>query len=252
MIVVAIYWFVLFIICNNINTISNLFDPSKISTRFDLLCSSEIDCMNSRGTCLLEKCICKPGYSGDHCDIIDHNIDIDNIIDITKQCIELVCYEHDSNMLCNPDPSDVCHYHPDYGVLEVSKSRWEQAQYFELQLWKDNDDIINDRSDEHINNFNNYHNLPNQLGHVLEIGAGPFTQLKSILDITNASFKSLTIVEPQILQYMTNVSGCTYKDKTINNHTVSFIIAPAEQIMMGKYNNIVIIIYTYNYNICIL
>jgi hypothetical protein len=73
-------------------------------------------------------------------------------------------------------------YNPTLGVVRVDVRRWLAAQGYEsrgwLHCWSDQAD---DRSDDHAALFDGYKALKNDLGWVLEIGCGPFTQLKTIL-----------------------------------------------------------------------
>jgi 2-polyprenyl-3-methyl-5-hydroxy-6-metoxy-1,4-benzoquinol methylase len=155
--------------------------------------------------------------------------------------------------MCNHLASDSCRYHPDYGVLEVSKERWKESQFFEYLHWEQNRDD-NDRSYLHERNFQNYLNLTqyyssnsvstSNLGDVLEIGAGPYTQIKSILDVSGLSFNSITLLEPQIMKYMGHVSTCTYKDGKIAGKDISFLVSGAETLMVGEIFDTVIMINT--------
>ena len=205
------------------------FDQRLISTRFDLLCKT---CLH--GSCLLEKCICNPGWYGDNCNL-SMNEEVPN-------CIDISCERGFEGLVCkNNNPTDACHYHPEYGVLKVPNSRWKQSQVLELMFWENHD---LGESDANGLYFDHYKSLPGDLGHIFEFGAGPYTQTKNILEIKNSKFKSLTILEPQVLQYITNVSGCAYKNGTLYDRKVSFIISPAENVMLGEVFDTVIMINT--------
>jgi SAM-dependent methyltransferase len=96
--------------------------------------------------------------------------------------------------------SDACFRHPTYGSPRVSKERWFRAQLSEKDYWADaaraSDD--NDNAGASYELFEGYAKVPSALGNVLELGCGPFTQLKSLLG--NAaipwSVSSVTLADP--------------------------------------------------------
>ena len=67
-----------------------------------------------------------------------------------------------------------------------------------------------DRNEHHAANFNRYAALPLTLGHVVELGCGPYTQTQSILR-PESVVTSLTLVDPLAAHYATRTRGCTYK-----------------------------------------
>lgn len=69
-----------------------------------------------------------------------------------------------------------------------------------------------DRNQEHEIGFNYYADVPLNLGNVLEVGCGPFTQLITILN--NRAAKSITLLDPLLNSYL-SLPNCTYKDKRL-------------------------------------
>ena len=55
-----------------------------------------------------------------------------------------------------------------------------------------------------IQAFRRYRSLPSRLGHVLELGCGPFTQLKGILQQTGREWEvdSVTLADPILVCYL--------------------------------------------------
>jgi len=225
------------------SSLSNL-TISMISNRYEYYCKEKLQNCHSNGRCLLEKCICNSGWTGEYCsEPVDYPV---------EPCVPLNCYYDKTNAectencdigyFCNGDCSDGCLYHPEFGVMSVPVERWKLAQKNELGLWVGNPDDT-DRNSYHQYHFKNYEFLPtNQLGNVLEMASGPYTQLKTILNVTGASVKSITLLEPQVLEYIQTVPGCSYKDGTLSGHPVTFIVGGAEAMPMGEMFDTVIMI----------
>ena len=210
-----------------------------IDNRFDILCEP---CPTDHGECLLGRCICSPGWSGESCTI--------PWVDSVPACSPVKCESAGladdgvSQLLyCNDNPSDTCHLHPQYGVLKVPKERWLLAQQAELSLWNAMADTDNDRSEYHTDRFQRFEAIQNiNLGHVLEMASGPFTQLAHIMQISNATVESITLVDPLLRQYMSEVEQCSYKDGYLLGHPVTLIMAGGEELRMGsRYDTVIMI-----------
>ncbi|CAF1099229.1 unnamed protein product [Rotaria sordida] len=182
-----------------------------------------INC-NKHGTCLIGKCFCYPGYKGNDC---------------TQQ------WDLPSPKSCTAT-SDDCFYHPEYGIGEISHDRWMHAISSEKSAWSGTK-RSDDRSSDHLAGFNYYKELPNNLGDVLEVGCGPFTQTRPILNLKNRQFdiKSITLWEPSAIYYVQYVKNCVYKNGKINgfpNLTTIVVSAGAEQLrFMNSYDTIIMI-----------
>jgi SAM-dependent methyltransferase len=75
----------------------------------------------------------------------------------------------------------------------------------------------NDRAEEHWKAFDSFHCMAHgmQLGKVIEVGAGPWTQLKGILHIrSDLVVDHFTIWEPMAKRYMSEVRSCSYRSGT--------------------------------------
>lgn len=151
------------------------------------------DC-HKHGTCLLGKCFCRPGYEGIDCEI---NL---NQSTAAESCAN----------------NDRCFFHPLYGIGEVSLERWEAAASAELSVWATHRGF-NDRWKDHLAGFDNYKMLPNDLGNMIEMGCGPYTQTLSILRLRNkhVNIRKLTLSDPNANEYMNQVKQCSYKNGTL-------------------------------------
>lgn len=120
----------------------------------------------------------------------------------------------------NPDYcSYLCFSHASYGSAVVPLSLWKSAQQAEGDLWHEVSSWqtgadSNDRSEEHWVAFDMFRCIEKgkNLGTVIEVGAGPWTQLKGMLHIRpDIQVQSFTVWEPGANRYIREVSSCSYK-----------------------------------------
>eukprot|EP01031_Cornospumella_fuschlensis_P033275 gene33275-40257_t len=126
----------------------------------------------------------------------------------------------------------LCYAHPEYGTAVVPQALWKQAQIAEAALWASvghvpNPATANDRAQEHWEAYQNFQILVSEkrlfLGRVVEVGAGPWTQLKGILHVRpELVVQDFTIWEPSASSYMSTVSSCSYSTGKLNTWTDSF------------------------------
>jgi len=113
----------------------------------------------------------------------------------------------------------LCFAHDTYGVAVVPKALWAVSQKAEASLWQSlggdsRDTAANDRADEHWKAFDFLNCLPQGalLGRAIEVGAGPWTQVKGFLHIrSDLILEHLTIWEPSAERYMKEVRSCSYQ-----------------------------------------
>ncbi|CAC5416562.1 EXT2 [Mytilus coruscus] len=149
----------------------------------------------------LDQTFCTPSWHGHNCEVYS-----------SKPCSKL---------------SDECFYSNVTGTLSVSCERWHGAQSVEQITW-DKRVTSTDRNEEHAKSFNSYQFLPQHLGNVIEIGAGPFTQAQTILQGKTAA--SITLIEPMAFHYMTNVKRCFYKNGSFGSLPTTILSIPAEEL----------------------
>ncbi len=88
------------------------------------------------------------------------------------------------------------------GIVKVDLQRWEQAQSYERKTWMEyNLEATEDRNAAHAQQFSYYADLPINLGDVLEIGCGVFTNTYSIFK-QGREANSITLVDPLLNQYL--------------------------------------------------
>jgi len=227
-------------ICSNIDNKCFNVDNNNINIK-------NIDCKEKNfcplhSFCYLGACVCHPGYNSYNCDkkltyengfpynILDcPNLIMNDTIQLDTP-ITLIGGEHSTKianktLLCLPPTnpyfcSYLCYSHQDYGVAVVPKSLWYHAQLAEGNLWKEVGLTslpfydVNDRAIEHWQAFNYLKCLKDNInfGNLIEVGAGPFTQIKGFLYIRpDIIIDKLTIWEPSAQRYIKEVSSCSYK-----------------------------------------
>lgn len=124
---------------------------------------------------------------------------------------------------------DLCaFFEPAYGILRVDEARWKAAQDWEASTWAGAPKTqTTDRNDHHAALFGGYASVPKALGHVVELGCGPYTQVQSILQPSSA-ITSITLVDPLAAHYMARVKGCTYRDAHLLGRKVRVLSRVAE------------------------
>eukprot|EP01041_Mallomonas_annulata_P003088 gene3088-6060_t len=197
--------------------------------RNDPLCTKYECPVNS--ICYLGSCPCKPGYGGENCELhlkIPNpwyftncpNLQMTDTLDINIPLSKLGGEYDEKHSIKDPKfCSYLCYSHPNYGTAVVPLSLWKAAQLAEGNLWKQvsqwaQSSDSNDRAEEHWISFHKFVSLEHsrRLGSVIEVGAGPWTQLKGILYVRpDLIVTDFTVWEPGAKRYMEEVSSCSYK-----------------------------------------
>ena len=172
--------------------------------------------------CLLGACFCRDGSGGDFCERRSLH---------RRSCDSEAAdaYSLRSTGLMRYALHDACaFYEPAYGIMHVDDRRWRAAQQWEAALWTNAPATQTvDRNQHHAANFANYASLPAALGHVLEIGCGPFTQVQTLLR-DDSQVLSITLVDPLAGHYMERTKGCTYRGRRISKWPVRVLSMQAE------------------------
>jgi SAM-dependent methyltransferase len=105
--------------------------------------------------------------------------------------------------------SDAAYLDPRDGVVRVPQQRWQQAQRYERDTWMvANREATDDRNDAHRDGFSGYAALEGRVfRHAIELGCGPFTNLRLIGQ--HCTIKLCSLLDPLIEDYLRH-PHCTY------------------------------------------
>jgi SAM-dependent methyltransferase len=124
--------------------------------------------------------------------------------------------------------NDAAHYTEGKGVLSVPLERWQKAQQYERETWLVHAvNSTDDRNIEHAAMFDGYKALPEKLGDVIELGCGPFTNLRLILPERTA--ESVVLLDPLADEYRTQHPHCAYKNRSLGESHVNVVSMPVEK-----------------------
>lgn len=143
----------------------------------------------------------------------------------------------------------LCLWHPRFGITRTNPSLWQFVSDSENTVWdaikrpepEDGDGLV--RYTEHSQGFDNYNSINNRnLGDVLEVGAGVYTQLFRLLNVTsNVTVSSVTFLEPNIYRYVSN-KFCRYKTGKFLNYSTVLISAKTEDYhAVAMYDTVLVI-----------
>lgn len=100
------------------------------------------------------------------------------------------------------------------GIPRVTEERWRSAQRAEKKHWMVlGEGADDDRNYEHLEAFDGYRALGGRtFGRAIELGCGPFTNLRIIGDVCRV--RSCDLLDPLIREYMDH-PHCSYRDGRI-------------------------------------
>lgn len=106
--------------------------------------------------------------------------------------------------------TDASFYEPDRGVARVDQARWDEAQHYERKTWMErNRGALDDRNRAHMRRFVGYETLAGRrFERAIEVGCGPFTNLRLILTVATA--KRVHLLDPLIRDYVSHPQ-CRYR-----------------------------------------
>ena len=193
-----------------------------INNKRDSTCQRHV--CNHHGTCLLGKCFCWAGYVGVDCTIR------------LKYSLDFSCVDNDK-----------CFIHPIYGIGEISQERWQKARSAEQAIWIKHRGS-NDRWIDHLVGFDYYKKLPVDLGSMIEIGCGPYTQTLSILRLKykHVQIHNLTLLDPNADVYMKQVKQCSYINGSLKRFEfipTTIITGRSEDMdmLVGKFDTVLMV-----------
>ena len=107
--------------------------------------------------------------------------------------------------------NDLQFFDENNGIAKVTKQRWEKAQRTERKHWMElGKSSKDDRNFYHLEKFANYSSIKDKtINNALEVGCGPFTNLRLIGDY--CKIKKCSLNDPLIESYLQH-KNCTYKN----------------------------------------
>jgi len=163
--------------------------------------------------------------------------------DISKSYVSIegrVFYGQDAEKLlkqCNDSK-----YLTQDGVVKVSKDRWKTSQLYEKHSWMTKGlNLKDDRNLEHQERFDDYRGLLNRkFEKVIELGCGPFTNMRLILPRIERPHK-ITLLDPLIKDYLGH-PNCPYKDAELCGVPVDAIPSTIEEFVPPEQYDLVVLI----------
>ena len=125
----------------------------------------------------------------------------------------------------------LCFYHRLTGITQVPSIFWQNALNNELTYWKGNPTTIDDRLYEHVEGFHGYRDIPIEMKSIVEIGAGPFTQIQYLLTPFR-SIQQVTLIEPNAVEYM-KMNNCAYRGGRLRGYPLT-IVPESIEVLMRK------------------
>jgi len=126
----------------------------------------------------------------------------------------------------------LCFYHRLTGTIQIPDRFWHKSLANEFSFWQSDGMAIDDRLHEHVQGFHGYKILPLNIPSIVEIGAGPFTQIQYLLTPFR-SIKRITLIEPNALNYM-KLNNCAYRGGHLRGFPVSIVSESIETVIKQR------------------
>lgn len=127
--------------------------------------------------------------------------------------------------------------HEDGGIHKVSAKRWTTAQKYEKTGWMERDpNAKDDRNFDHFDRFGSLDSIKDELFQkksIIELGCGPFTNLRLFSDKLNKP--QVALLDPLVNDYI-NLENCSYKTGSINGLAATLICSSIEDFDPNKYS----------------
>jgi len=206
--------------------------PSNSQISVSAARTARISCDPAHSSLFLGRCFCHPGYAGTNCDI-KSAIPNPHWPEAIKHCPNL-----QRDITYSPETDDNHNYYLCYvsssGVTQIPIKMWKVAQKLELDVWKEATfSTSGDRPDDHIKGFNGYKNLnTHTFGNTLEIGSGPWTQLRYAVKAIggDVGLTGITLLEPNGENYKRSVATCAYKNGSMLGLPVRLLSIGGEEL----------------------
>jgi len=105
------------------------------------------------------------------------------------------------------------------GVISIDKKRWREAKEYERKIWMEDFKSVNDDNNKkNRDGFNNFSALKGKkFDEVIELGCGPFTNLRYILP--HIECREIDLLDPLIETYLTK-KNCAYRDGLVSGDNI--------------------------------
>ena len=123
------------------------------------------------------------------------------------------------------EENDIAFYEEGKGIVKVPRDRWEKAQRTERKHWMTlGIESKDDRNFYHADRFDQYKSVSERVfKNALEVGCGPFTNLRLIG--THCKIENCSLNDPLIESYLSH-PNCSYTSKSLTlNNTGSGLFA---------------------------
>jgi len=162
------------------------------------------------------------------------------------------CYEGEEAEKLLQEHNDEKFMIKNVGRPVVDIERWKEAQHFEKTTWCDKPGATmvkimeDDHNREYEQIFGGYEqlnfSLPNKPINMIELGCGPFTNLRLIIPKLFKHIERIDLLDPLINDYLNHSAKCKYKNGYLNNLKVNLYPIPIEQfIIQYKYHLVVML-----------
>lgn len=145
------------------------------------------------------------------------------------------------------EKNEVQYFEKGIGIRRVDQRRWNEAQHYERKTWCDSPatGMTADHNYEHMLHFNDYAMLNDLLDDnlsVIELGCGPFTNMRLILrTMCEKRIAHVSLLDPLISEYLLHAPNCTYR-KGLDGLPVKTHNCPIEDFEIDRQYDLVVMI----------
>jgi len=145
------------------------------------------------------------------------------------------------------EKNDSKYFEDKIGIIKVDQNRWKEAQEYERKTWcvGPGKYCADDRNLSHQINFNNYRELPSLLKNdldIIELGCGPYTNLRVIIPLLKKRIESIDLLDPLIKDYVLTSPNCSYRSGMLEINPVNLIKSSIEDFIPTKKYDLIVMI----------
>eukprot|EP01031_Cornospumella_fuschlensis_P028119 gene28119-33953_t len=159
--------------------------------------------------------------------------------DVSRSFLKNHSWHHPTGYRCE----SLCRWNSQVGVPRSLPSEWsdnqdwKQLPFYMKDLPRKRHTHMRGRLDEFGTAFNQFAAINHtDLGRVLELGCGGFTQLRNIMERVYINITDVTLVDPKVMNYKT-ITGCTYygSNYVVNGRAVKSLLVNSTVEEFGKH-----------------